>query len=48
MVAARYLAYWKKLQADETAHEAGSPFQDEPLRTFDGKGKNLTLDKGSR
>jgi phosphatidylserine/phosphatidylglycerophosphate/cardiolipin synthase-like enzyme len=45
-VAARYMAYWKKLQADETAHEAGSPFQDSPLRTFNGTGKNLNLDKG--
>lgn len=47
LVAARYMAYWKKLQADETAHEAGSPFQDTPLRTFDGTGKNLSLDKGT-
>ena len=29
LVAARYMTYWKKLQADETAHEAGSPFQDD-------------------
>jgi len=46
-VAARYMAYWKKLQADETAHEAGSPFQDAPLRTFNGTGKNLNLDKAT-
>jgi phosphatidylserine/phosphatidylglycerophosphate/cardiolipin synthase-like enzyme len=46
-VAARYMAYWKKLQADETAHEAGSPFQDVPLRTFNETAKNLNLDKGS-
>jgi phosphatidylserine/phosphatidylglycerophosphate/cardiolipin synthase-like enzyme len=46
-VAARYMAYWKKLQADETVHEAGSPFQDAPLRTFDGTGKDLSLDKGT-
>jgi phosphatidylserine/phosphatidylglycerophosphate/cardiolipin synthase-like enzyme len=46
-VAARYMAYWKKLQADETAHEAGGSFQALPLRTFDATGKNLTLDKGS-
>lgn len=46
-VAARYMAYWKKLQADETAHEAGSPFQDAPLRTFDSTGKALNLDKGT-
>ena len=46
-VAARYMAYWKKLQADETAHEAGSPFQDTPLRTFNHTGKNLSLDKGT-
>ena len=47
MVAARYMAYWKKLQADEIAHEAGSPFQDAPLRTFNGTGKRLSLDKGT-
>jgi phosphatidylserine/phosphatidylglycerophosphate/cardiolipin synthase-like enzyme len=47
LVAARYMAYWKKLQADETAHQAGSPFQDTPLRTFNGTGKNLNLDKGT-
>lgn len=47
LVAARYMAYWKKLQADEKAHEDGSPFQDTPLRTFNGAGKNLTLDKGT-
>ena len=46
-VAARYMAYWKKLQADEIAHENGNPFQDKPLRTFNGTGKNFTLDKGS-
>jgi phosphatidylserine/phosphatidylglycerophosphate/cardiolipin synthase-like enzyme len=46
-VAARYMAYWKKLQADETAHEAGGPFQGTPLRTFNGTGKNLDLDKGT-
>ncbi len=39
LVAARYMAYWKKLQADEKAHEAGSPFQDTPLRTFNGTAK---------
>ncbi|HEY3742335.1 MAG TPA: phospholipase D-like domain-containing protein [Bryobacteraceae bacterium] len=47
LVAARYMAYWKKLQTDETKHEAGGPFQDAPLRTFDGTGKDLTLDKGT-
>jgi hypothetical protein len=47
LVAARYMAYWKKLQTDETAHEAGSPFQDTPLRTFNGTAKNLSLDKGT-
>jgi phosphatidylserine/phosphatidylglycerophosphate/cardiolipin synthase-like enzyme len=47
IVAARYMAYWKKLQADETAHEAGSPFQDKPLRTFNATGKNLKLDTGT-
>jgi len=46
-VAARYMAYWKKLQADETAHEAGGAFQGTPLRTFNGKGKNLNLDEGT-
>jgi phosphatidylserine/phosphatidylglycerophosphate/cardiolipin synthase-like enzyme len=46
-VAARYMAYWKKLQADEKAHEAGSPFQDKALRTFNSTGKNLSLDKGT-
>jgi phosphatidylserine/phosphatidylglycerophosphate/cardiolipin synthase-like enzyme len=46
-VAARYMAYWKKLQADETGHEAGSSFQDAPLRAFNGTGKNLNLDKGT-
>jgi len=46
LVAARYMAYWEELQADETAHEAGSPFQATPLRTFNGMGKNLNLDKG--
>lgn len=46
-VAARYMAYWKKLQADEKGHEAGSPFQDKPLRTFNSTGKNLSLDKGT-
>ncbi|MGC1323749.1 MAG: phospholipase D-like domain-containing protein [Candidatus Udaeobacter sp.] len=47
LVAARYMAYWTKLQADEKAHEAGSPFQDTPLRRFNGTGKNLNLDKGT-
>ena len=47
LVAARYMAYWKKLEADETAHEAGKPFQDAPLRAFDGTGKKLTLDQGT-
>ena len=46
-VAARYMAYWKKLQADEIAHEGGSPFQAGPLRTFNGKGQDLTPDKGT-
>jgi phosphatidylserine/phosphatidylglycerophosphate/cardiolipin synthase-like enzyme len=46
-VAARYMAYWKKLQADEIAYEAGGPFQDTPLRTFNGAGKTLNLDKGT-
>lgn len=46
-VAARYMAYWRKLQADEAAHQEGSPFQDVPLRTFNATGKNLSLDKGT-
>jgi phosphatidylserine/phosphatidylglycerophosphate/cardiolipin synthase-like enzyme len=45
-VAARYMAYWKQLQADEKSHEAGGPFQGKPLRAFDGTPKNLKLDKG--
>lgn len=47
LVAARYMAYWKKLQADEKAHEAGSSFQDAALRTFGGTAKNLSLNKGT-
>ncbi len=47
LVAARYMAYWKKLQADETAHETGAPFQDTALRTFNSTAKNLSLDKGT-
>lgn len=46
-VAARYMAYWKKLQADEAAHEKGGPFQGTALRTFNGAGKNLGLDKAT-
>jgi phosphatidylserine/phosphatidylglycerophosphate/cardiolipin synthase-like enzyme len=46
-VAARYMAYWKMLQADETAHEAGSPFQNTPLRKFNSTGKDVSLDKGT-
>jgi hypothetical protein len=46
-VASRYMQYWKKLKTDETAHEAGSPFQDKPLRTFNAAGATLTLDKGT-
>ena len=46
-VAARYMAYWKMLQADEKAHEAGSPFQDKSLRTFNGMSKDLNLDAGT-
>ncbi len=46
-VAARYMAYWKKLQADEKGHQAGSPFQGAALRTFNSTPKNLTLDKGT-
>ena len=47
LVAARYMAYWKKLQADEKEHEEDKPFQDAPLRTFNATGKNLNLDKGT-
>jgi phosphatidylserine/phosphatidylglycerophosphate/cardiolipin synthase-like enzyme len=47
-VAARYMAYWNKLQADEKAHEAGGPFQAPALRTFDATGTILKLDQGSR
>lgn len=46
-VAARYMAYWKKLQADETAREKGGKFQDKPLRTFNFTKKDLSLDKGT-
>jgi phosphatidylserine/phosphatidylglycerophosphate/cardiolipin synthase-like enzyme len=46
-VAARYKVYWNKLQADEKAHEAGSHFQDKPLRTFNSTGKDLKLDQGT-
>ena len=46
-VAARYMAYWNKLKADETAHERGSPFQDAPLRAFNGSATELALDRGS-
>jgi hypothetical protein len=46
-VAARYMAYWNKLKADEVAHEKGKPFQDTPLRTFNGTGKTLSLDARS-
>ncbi len=46
-VAARYLAYWSKLQADEQAHEASGPFQGTPLRAFNGTKKNLNLDAGT-
>ena len=46
-VAARYLAYWNKLKADEVAHQQGKPFQDAPLRGFNGTGQTLKLDRGS-
>jgi phosphatidylserine/phosphatidylglycerophosphate/cardiolipin synthase-like enzyme len=41
------MAYWKKLNADEVAHEANGPFQGTPLRTFNGTAKNLNLDRGT-
>jgi hypothetical protein len=45
-VAARYLAYWNKLKADQLAHQKDSKvFQAAPMRTFDGAGKQFTLDK---
>jgi hypothetical protein len=47
LVAARYMAYWRMLHTDETAHEAGSPFQGTPLRAFNATGKSLNLDKGT-
>jgi phosphatidylserine/phosphatidylglycerophosphate/cardiolipin synthase-like enzyme len=47
LVAARYMSYWKKLQADEEAHEGGGPFQDVPLRNFNAAGKDLKLDPGT-
>jgi len=47
-VAARYLAYWNKLKADQIAHAADPKvFQAAPLRSFNATGKQLTLDKGS-
>jgi hypothetical protein len=46
-VAARYMAYWKKLQADEKAHQKGGAFQDTPLRTFDGTAKDIKVDQGT-
>ncbi|HEY1576869.1 MAG TPA: phospholipase D-like domain-containing protein [Terracidiphilus sp.] len=47
-IASRYLAYWNKLKADEVAHEKDpSSFQAAPMRTFDGTGKDLALDKGA-
>jgi phosphatidylserine/phosphatidylglycerophosphate/cardiolipin synthase-like enzyme len=46
-VAARYLAYWAKLKADEVAHSRGGSFQGTPLRTFNGTGKTMPLDAGS-
>lgn len=46
-VAARYMAYWKELKADELAHEKGGAFQGTPLRTFNGTAGELKLDKGT-
>lgn len=48
-VARRYMAYWKKLQADELAHEKknGKSFQAAPLRAFDRSGQDFALDKSS-
>jgi len=46
-IAARYMAYWNQLKADETAHESGGTFQGASLRMFDGTSKELDLDKGT-
>ena len=44
-VAQRYLDYWNKLKTDELAHaKNGKSFQAAPLRSFDGKRRDLTLD----
>ena len=45
-VAQRYLDYWETLKADQVAHEKNpKSFQAPPMRTFDGKSKQLNLDK---
>jgi phosphatidylserine/phosphatidylglycerophosphate/cardiolipin synthase-like enzyme len=47
-VAARYMAYWRKLKADQAAHAADPKvFQAAPLRSFNATGKQLMLDKAS-
>ncbi len=47
-VASRYFAYWNKLKADQIAHQKDpQSFQAAQFRTFDGSGKNLTLDNGT-
>jgi len=45
-VAQRYMDYWNKLKTDELAHEKDAKsFQAAPMRSFDGKGEQLTLDE---
>jgi phosphatidylserine/phosphatidylglycerophosphate/cardiolipin synthase-like enzyme len=47
-VAARYMDYWNKLKADEVAHKKDAKsFQASPMRSFDSKGDELTLDAKS-
>jgi phosphatidylserine/phosphatidylglycerophosphate/cardiolipin synthase-like enzyme len=47
-VAARYMAYWNALKADETAHESdGGAFQGPDLREFNSTGKTFDLDTKS-
>jgi hypothetical protein len=47
-VAARYLAYWNKLKADQLAHQKDPKvFQAPSMRTFDGTGKQFSIDKNA-
>jgi phosphatidylserine/phosphatidylglycerophosphate/cardiolipin synthase-like enzyme len=44
-VAKRYMDYWNRLKADEVSHERNAKsFQAPPMRSFDSKGNELTLD----